>query len=204
MSIDPILPPVRVVFARRLKALRIPRGYATARSFAVALEIDENRYTRYERAEVEPDLSLLVRICVLLGVTPSDLLDVPGQIAGAGGFAEGAVAPLANAGANGSSNTTRRRALAWQVAEEIAKLDLSPPGHALENVGRVSRLFAEITADPFSFVTRMTAERRFESLDQGRATRLGHMIDELIAATKEDVLGRREDLPASTAGDRHG
>ena len=61
-------------FAQRLRAIRIPRGFKTARSFARALGIDENRYTRYERAEVEPDLQLLLRMCELLRATPNDLL----------------------------------------------------------------------------------------------------------------------------------
>ena len=67
----------RAFFAERLRTLRIPRGFRTARSFAKALDIDENRYTRYERAEVEPDLSLIRRICVMLGVSPNELLGLP-------------------------------------------------------------------------------------------------------------------------------
>jgi transcriptional regulator with XRE-family HTH domain len=64
----------RTTFARRLRELRVPRGFRTARSLAQALGIDENRYTRYERAEVEPDLGLLVKICEVLALTPNDLL----------------------------------------------------------------------------------------------------------------------------------
>ena len=67
----------RLDFAERLRALRIPRGFRTARSFAKALGIDENRYTRYERAEVEPDLGLIRRICEILHVSPADLLQTP-------------------------------------------------------------------------------------------------------------------------------
>ncbi|MBS0244706.1 MAG: helix-turn-helix transcriptional regulator, partial [Proteobacteria bacterium] len=55
------IPLARAEFARRLRELRIPRGFRTARSLARALEIDENRYTRYERAEVEPDLDMIRR-----------------------------------------------------------------------------------------------------------------------------------------------
>lgn len=64
----------RLEFANHLKELRVARGFRTARSLARALMIDENRYTRYERAEVEPDLSLIRRICQALSVTPNDLL----------------------------------------------------------------------------------------------------------------------------------
>ena len=65
---------VRAAFARRLKEERIKRGYPKARSFARAIGIEENRYTRYERAEVEPSLGLITRICDVLDITPDELL----------------------------------------------------------------------------------------------------------------------------------
>ena len=40
----------------------------------LAIGIEENRYTRYERAEVEPSLTVLLKICETLGVSPNDLL----------------------------------------------------------------------------------------------------------------------------------
>jgi transcriptional regulator with XRE-family HTH domain len=67
-------PDVRLQFAKRLKQLRIERGYVTARMFADALRIEQNRYTRYERAEVEPSLTLIDKICRMLDVLPNDLL----------------------------------------------------------------------------------------------------------------------------------
>ena len=72
---------IRQFFSERLRALRIAKGFPTARKFAQKLGIDENRYTRYERAEVEPDLALLVRICAELSASPNDLL---GSAAAAG------------------------------------------------------------------------------------------------------------------------
>jgi transcriptional regulator with XRE-family HTH domain len=71
---DSSRPQARMDFAHRLRELRIARGFRTARSLAKALGIDENRYTRYERAEVEPDLDLIRRMCTVIGVTPNDLL----------------------------------------------------------------------------------------------------------------------------------
>ena len=64
-----LAPPVRAAFAKR----RVEGGYARARRFAHALGIDENRYTRYERAEAEPDLTLIYKICETLRVTPDEL-----------------------------------------------------------------------------------------------------------------------------------
>ena len=77
MAHHPLAPAVRVEFARRLRQFRTERGFAHAREFARVLGIEENRYTRYERAEVEPSLTLIHRICVTLQVAPSDLLGFP-------------------------------------------------------------------------------------------------------------------------------
>jgi ribosome-binding protein aMBF1 (putative translation factor) len=46
-------PEERLQFAKSLRRLRSERGYFQ-RDFAQALGIDVNRYSRYERAEVEP------------------------------------------------------------------------------------------------------------------------------------------------------
>jgi transcriptional regulator with XRE-family HTH domain len=70
---NPPVPPVRREFARRLRQLRIERGFMHARKFSKTLGIEENRYTRYERAEVEPTLTLIHRMCEVLEVTPNDL-----------------------------------------------------------------------------------------------------------------------------------
>jgi len=67
-------PTVRLQFAARLKEVRTSRGFRSARMFARALGVEENRYTRYERAEVEPSFTLLDKMCRLLATTPNDLL----------------------------------------------------------------------------------------------------------------------------------
>ena len=71
---SPSAPEVRLQFAKRLKQLRTEKGFTFARTFAHALGIAENRYTRYERAEVEPSLTLIYKICGTLRVSPNDLL----------------------------------------------------------------------------------------------------------------------------------
>lgn len=62
-------------FAIRLREARKRSGFKTAKSLAQALQIDENRYTRYERAEVEPSLTVLVAIADTLKVPIDYLLD---------------------------------------------------------------------------------------------------------------------------------
>jgi transcriptional regulator with XRE-family HTH domain len=70
---SPSAPDARLRFAKCLRRLRGQRGF-TQRGFALALGIEQNRYGRYERAEVEPDLSLICQICRALDVMPNDLL----------------------------------------------------------------------------------------------------------------------------------
>jgi DNA-binding XRE family transcriptional regulator len=64
---------LRVRFGLHLKGLRQSAGFRTARSFAQALGLDENLYTRYERGEIEPNLTSICKICSVLGVEPNDL-----------------------------------------------------------------------------------------------------------------------------------
>jgi transcriptional regulator with XRE-family HTH domain len=187
---------VRLHFAQRLKELRAARGFRTARSLAQALAIDENRYTRYERAEVEPDLALLMRICDTLGVTPNDLL--------AGGAPASAETPLAgfaeNAGVGGlgaarsppgaagrAGPRTRSRALAWQLAGEVAKLRAKPDA-PLTNLQIKSRLFADIERDPFAFISRLADDPALAALDRHDQARLAALIDDLIATASSAHL----------------
>jgi transcriptional regulator with XRE-family HTH domain len=191
MPANSSLPPTRVLFARRLRTLRVSRGFTTARSFAVALKIDENRYTRYERGEVEPDLSLLVQICTMIGVSPNDLLLETAP--GAGGFAEGQPVPeQASASSHTSNGVGRRRALAWQMAEEIVKLEAAAATGAtdsVEKVMRISKVFSEINDDPFNYVARISASGRMNDLEQAAASRLCAMMEVLISASKDEYLG---------------
>lgn len=77
MPLDPADTSPRAQFARNLRRLRIEKGFRSASAFSRKLGIDHNRYTRYERAEVEPNLSVLLKICDGLEVSPNELLSVP-------------------------------------------------------------------------------------------------------------------------------
>jgi transcriptional regulator with XRE-family HTH domain len=66
--------PTRRAFARRLKAHRVAAGYETATEFASELGIALGTYTRWERAETEPDLTMLGKIISTLSITANDLL----------------------------------------------------------------------------------------------------------------------------------
>ena len=205
---------VKEKFARRLRALRVPRGFKTARSFAQALGIDENRYTRYERAEVEPDLSLIQRICETLRITPNDLLNLKDDLAtgyssgfakpedqawtaghefephGSGSVSAG-TASSHRATANNSApsavadpKSTRRRVLAWQLAARLAALSAGQP---LAPLKLTTKYFAEIEADPFAIATRLSNEAALTRADEAEQQRIAAMVDALVSAVEETL-----------------
>ena len=100
-----LAPEVRSQFAQRLKKLRTQRGFDRARYFAKSLGIEENRYTRYERAEVEPSLTLIHKMCETLRVSPNELLGFAdldlGSHIGMPGLAEGAAEEIGRGRAAG-------------------------------------------------------------------------------------------------------
>jgi transcriptional regulator with XRE-family HTH domain len=63
-------------FASRLRRLRQERGFSAARHFAQTLGIPENRYTRYERGDSEPDLDDLYLFFEHLPASPNELFGV--------------------------------------------------------------------------------------------------------------------------------
>jgi transcriptional regulator with XRE-family HTH domain len=184
-------PAVRAEFARRLRALRAQRGFERARHFAKALGIEENRYTRYERAEVEPNLTLLFEICQTLAVTPNELM----------GFAEGPVEGRSAALADGpaaarppprsapEATGSDRRALAWQLAAEAAHLQAELRGAAkggfdpLRLVRETGRLYARLEQDPFGTIAEIVEDPSLQDLVGDRKVKLAA----LIAAFTEGV-----------------
>ena len=64
---------VMSAFSKKLKAARQAAGYETAKEFAAALGVEENRYRHWERGTAQPDLTLLTRITKLLRVEMNDL-----------------------------------------------------------------------------------------------------------------------------------
>ena len=196
MEPSPAIPLTRAVFARRLRELRVPRGYRTARSLARALGIDENRYTRYERAEVEPDLQLLIRICEVLAVTPNDLLmEAMGGRSSAypAGLAEGPVPDLRSPPADIESAHLNRRTAAWRLAQYVAHMEISAEGDPpdcpgdLQTLQRWSQLHAAIDRDPFGFVAAIATNPRFVALPDDGQRKITELIGELTVAVNAHV-----------------
>ncbi|MCI8475427.1 MAG: helix-turn-helix transcriptional regulator [Clostridia bacterium] len=60
-------------FKERLKELRIENGY-TQKQIATLLEISTTCFSGYEQGYREPDLTMLIKICKVLGVSADYLL----------------------------------------------------------------------------------------------------------------------------------
>jgi transcriptional regulator with XRE-family HTH domain len=174
-----LAPATRVRFAQRLKALRAERGHLRARYFARSLGIEENRYTRYERAEVEPDLTLIHKMCEVLRVTPNELL----------GFAETgghAMAPAFGEEASefaGADRLDRQLSvLGWRLATDAVAIrkerGRSSKGDAdpLASARETGKLFQQLQSDPFGTVALIAADEGLKKLDAKRKGELAGLI----------------------------
>jgi transcriptional regulator with XRE-family HTH domain len=151
-----LAPNVRAQFAQRLKNIRAQRGFGRARHFAKSLGIEENRYTRYERAEVEPSLTLIHKICDTLGITPNQLL----------GFADFAEAAPFSAGIPGLAESSVQEAarqedsIAWRLASEAVAIGAGSgaAGDPLRALGETTALFENLRSDPFGTVAQIVRD----------------------------------------------
>jgi len=199
----------RRAFARRLRELRVPRGFRTARSFAEKLGIDENRYTRYERAEVEPDIALLIQICRTLAITPDVLFGFEAAPNVEGGFAEGHQRPLETNGAanaSGASNgigidatgdsaaptsrperAERPGQVAWRLAEEVVALrrgaDASN-GTAMPimELAAVTAIYRSLLGDPFACIEQLTQDPSLIGAEPAVQARIAGLARQLALA----------------------
>lgn len=194
------IPQARRDFSTRLRELRVPRGYRTARSFARALGIDENRYTRYERAEVEPDLDMIRRICQFLAVTPNELLGTPSPSLGSDGSA--AAADAATSASRGSTpqppQESRVRSIStasWQLAETVIAVRAchagsangTPPAPArrLEALSLTGTVYKDLMQQPFETIATISADLLALRIAEDDLDELRDRIDSLVTLLKE-------------------
>jgi transcriptional regulator with XRE-family HTH domain len=184
-----LAPEVRLQFAKRLRTMRTQRGFDRARYFARSLGIEENRYTRYERAEVEPSLTLIHKMCETLRVSPNELL----------GFAESGQehffepAPgLAEAATGEIAQTPRRdgtghgpdaaSTLAWRLAAEAVAIRHEQTGKSkaasdvLGTMRETGALFRSLQARPFETAVELAADPALERVDGKRRAALAGLI----------------------------
>ena len=187
-----LAPNVRSQFAKRLKSIRTLRGFGRARYFAKSLGIEENRYTRYERAEVEPSLTLIHKMCEMLRVTPNELLGFAElkherSYAAAPGFADSSSDDGSThaAGGQGSNGGDPLSSAAWQLAstavatrhEHTGKKASSDP---LEAVRETSALFRSLQHNPFGAVAEIVDDPALKNTDANRKASLAKLIQSFI------------------------
>ena len=195
-------------FAKRLRAIRGPRGFKTARSFAERLDIHENRYTRYERAEVEPDLPLLMQMCDALGVTPNDLLcETIGLSDGppsrvdydAPGFAE--AGPQDNSGETSQRPVDQRQMAvdmaAWDLASELAQIEetqkaLGEPVPAAV-IATAGRLFHRLQTQTYAVLPEIGTSFALAKVDLEVQRRVSERIKRLTEALSQSEHTGRSD-----------
>lgn len=177
----PLAPEVRAQFAKRLKEMRVQSGFPRARYFANSLGIEENRYTRYERAEVEPSLTLIHKMCETLRVSPNKLLGfAEDEGSAAAGFAENPSRASANA-----EDTAARHLdlLAWRLASETTairnkrRVSAKASNDPLAASRDTGRLFQRLQSDPFGTVAEIVADDALKDLDSERKTALADLIE---------------------------
>ncbi len=187
-----LAPAVRAQFAKRLRSLRAQRGYERARHFARSLGIEENRYTRYERAEVEPSLTLIYEICQKLAVTPNELLgfnDLEADRDRPAGLAEAPAGALQGLSDKGEGSA-ELRALAWQLATEAAQVQAErgrtkPSSDPLRLVRETSRIYSRLAQDPFRTVAEIVDDPLLQETNAERKVKLAALIEAYTAGMSE-------------------
>lgn len=192
---ETLAPDVRSQFAKRLKIIRTQRGFDRARYFAKSLGIEENRYTRYERAEVEPSLTLIHKMCATLHVTPNELLGFSefndaGAFQPAPGMGEAPSESRMQPPSHGNGQT-HVSSLAWKLASEASAIrgEQGSRGKAnddpLAAVRDVATLFQRLQSEPFAAVAEVANDPAVKSAAPARKA----AIADLIRAYTESVSG---------------
>ena len=63
---------IRSQVAARIKAIRLAKGHTSSEKFAIKNDIDRSQFGRYERGEIDMQISSLVKILKALDVHISD------------------------------------------------------------------------------------------------------------------------------------
>jgi transcriptional regulator with XRE-family HTH domain len=181
-----LAPEVRARFAQRLRTLRTRRGFDRARYFAKSLGIEENRYTRYERAEVEPSLTLIHKMCEALRVSPNELLGFAEHKPHPGSAVSSPEDPAIDGGRHGGEAGGKGKdpvsSLAWSLAAEAVAIrhgrSTKPklPGDPLAALRETSALFSSLQAQPFETVAAILGEASLEDIGAEPKARLAEFI----------------------------
>ena len=195
-----LAPEVRLQFAKRLKDMRTQRGFDRARYFAKSLGIEENRYTRYERAEVEPSLTLIHKMCETLRVSPNELLGF-GEFQHERPFAAALGMAEASAGegewGHGANGADPSSSLAWDLAMEVVAVRHQQGGRSkaasdpMLALQETSALFRRLQADPFGTVAEIVEDRALREADAPHRAKLAELVQDYTKSVKEAADRRR-------------
>jgi transcriptional regulator with XRE-family HTH domain len=188
----------RLDFARRLRELRVPKGFRTARSLAKALGIDENRYTRYERAEVEPDLALIRRICTVLGASPTELLGSDDEMSfesfGADRLENGSgrMTPERSHDGSAAPRTIAVEAAAWKLACAVAEARITGRSDSSDDSGpanllltTASPIYQRLRQSPFETIAELASDHELADVTPAAAANVLAAIDGLVKALRD-------------------
>jgi transcriptional regulator with XRE-family HTH domain len=175
-----LAPEVRSEFAKRLKSMRMQKGFPRARYFAKTLGIEENRYTRYERAEVEPSLTLIHKMCEVLEVSPNQLLGFSGRRPAELRYE---LEEEAAEGLGPPENLSERQVepQAWRLASAVAAVRSAhgtgaKPADPLALMGETTKLFQHLLKDPFNTVAGIVADPALQGLDPERKAEIARLV----------------------------
>jgi transcriptional regulator with XRE-family HTH domain len=199
----------KTTLAEQLKRLRLAKGHATARGFAKALGISENRYSRYERGEAVPKLELIWAICDVLKITPNELYGWGGEefeLRRAGGREQGHVgfaeaqpstqvldgaSIIGSATSGGRGGSTGSDLAAWRLASLFASLGpaaATEPAAGNESARKLASIraaaenFVQLRRDPFEALARLLQAPHVSGLDPAIEARLSSEIEAFLAA----------------------
>jgi transcriptional regulator with XRE-family HTH domain len=192
-----LAPEVRSQFAQRLKSLRTQRGFDRARYFARSLGIEENRYTRYERAEVEPSLTLIHKMCETLRVSPNELLgfaDLRHHPSGVPGLAEASPEEISRG--HDGKGADPVSSLAWNLASEAVGIRHEHGGRSkaaadpLAMLRETGALFGSLQSEPFETVTAILNDTALKDVDAKHKAKLAELI-QAFTGSVSDATARR-------------
>ena len=190
-----LAPEVRTQFAKRLKEMRIHSGFLRARYFAKSLGIEENRYTRYERAEVEPSLTLIHKMCDILRVSPNALL---GFAESGGSYSIPAFAEETPGEHVSPMDAAERHMdlLAWRLASEAIAVRNKHRGKAkasadpLATTRETAKLFQKLQGDPFGTVAELVADDVLKDLGSERKAEFAELVDAYTQSVAKAAPGK--------------
>lgn len=178
---------------------------------AAALDIDENRYTRYERGTTEPSFELIVKMCRLLATTPNNLFEFqelrqpsPSSIAGFSAQPQPPFLDRPQPTGPGEAqaqqpppSTMQIAAAAWRLSAEVQRLQERLSGsvadqgsNELAAIRQTAKLFEELKGDPFGTIARLSNDPVLATGNRKALVALRRQIGQFVKIVERETLNR--------------